>query len=233
MRLRSRPADEQGHASMFLLVGMAIALLAVTLLFMRLGHAHGLRTDSQNAADAAAMAAAGQAADKAANDLASNVIPYGALYNASAGRERAEEYARDNGAVLEDIRASDDGTGSTGNIVRAEVRSAQCQRELEEHGDRHWNDTVCEGDEEEEEEPLHNGNAEAIAEVVLPDCSYITSQGENATIIGVECDGETIQSYAHARQLIDVELADEEGQYIYKPFSWLDDQDDEDEEATP
>ncbi|WP_393916497.1 pilus assembly protein TadG-related protein [Halostreptopolyspora alba] len=208
---------------MLLLVGLALALLAVTLLFMRLGQAHGLRTESQNAADAAALAAAGQAADEAARDIANYVIPYSSLHDPATARTRAEEYARDNGAVLEDIRASDDNTGNTGNIVRVEVRSAQCQRELEEHGDRHWNDTVCDGTEDEEDEPLHTGNADAIAEVVIPDCSYIVSDGEDVSIIGIRCDGETVQSYTHARRLIEVELTDEEGQYIYKPLSWTED----------
>ncbi|MDA8372077.1 MAG: pilus assembly protein TadG-related protein [Nocardiopsaceae bacterium] len=216
-----RKADEQGQASLFLLVGLSVALLAIVLLYMRLGNANDLRDRAQNAADAAALAAAGQAADNAAQKLAEHKLPYGNLYNPVAGRTRAEEYAKSNGAVLADIRASDNDIGTTGDIVRVEVRSAQCQRELEEDGGRHWNDSLCDGTEGEKDIPVHIGNADAIAKVDLPDCAYIFSPDpDDLSIIGVRCGGQTIQGFAHARRLIDVHLTGKEGKYLYEPSSW-------------
>lgn len=228
---RPKHSDEQGQASLFLLVGISLALISLTVLYIRLGNANDLRSRAQQAADAAVLAAAGQAADDAARTLANNQLPYGGIYNPGAARERAEEYARSNGAVLDNIRASDNGTGNTGNIVRVEVRSARCQRELEEDGSRHWNDSACNGTENEEDEdaPLHFGNADAIAEVTVPDCGYIFHPDpENFSIVGIRCGGEVIQSYEHARRLIEVELTNEEGKYIYKPLSWDNDDDNED-----
>ncbi|WP_270679904.1 hypothetical protein [Nocardiopsis suaedae] len=198
--------------------------MATTLLYMRLGNAHDFRTRAQQAADASALAAAGQAADNAARQLSSLNLP-GALYNPAAARERAENYAIRNGASLEDIRASDNGTGRTGNIVRVEVSTQQCQRELEPDEERHWNDTLCDGTESEDPEqkdrPLHFGNADAIAQVDLPECGYIFDPDpESFRIIGIRCDGEVIQSFVHARNMIDVSLVGKEGDYIYKPSSW-------------
>ncbi|MBB6170658.1 hypothetical protein HNR23_000718 [Nocardiopsis mwathae] len=220
MVFKSAKPDEQGQASLFLLVALSLALLSLTVLYVRLGFANDLRNRAQQAADAAALAAAGQAADDAARTLANHRLPYGGLYSPAGGRERAESYAKANGSILEDIRASDNGTGNTGNIIRVEVRSAQCQRELEEGGSRHWNDSPCDGTESEEGDgiSLHSGNADAIAEVTVPDCSYIFHPDiENFSIIGVSCNGQSIRGYEHARRMIEVKLTNKEGKYLYKP----------------
>lgn len=234
MRLvyRSPSADEQGQASLLLLVSLMLSLLALMLLFIRLGDANQLRSRAQTAADAAALAAVTVARDNAAAMLARRQIPYYRLYDPARGRAQAEKYAQKNGAILEDIRASDNHMGQVGNFVRVEIRGANCRKELLEDRSRGWSDSVCDGTEPEDEEGLvHIGNAAAIAEMVIPNCNYIF--GINHQIIGVSCEGQIIQSEQHARQLIDIRLVSKEGQYLYKPFGVPSLEDGEEEESQP
>ncbi|GAA1768237.1 hypothetical protein GCM10009834_27770 [Streptomonospora arabica] len=198
-----------------MLIGLTISLIAILLLFVRVGNANNLRSDAQTAADASALAAAGVARDNAAEKLANDEIPYSRLYDPAEGRTAAEHYAQQNGATVERIRASDDSQGNLGNIVRVEIQTTECQRELQEDGSRHWSDTACADSDDPDADTSHSGNAAAIAEVVVPDCEYTFGGTE---IVGLTCEGERVQSFAHAQQLIDVRLTDSEGQYIYKPL---------------
>ncbi|MBV2363237.1 pilus assembly protein TadG-related protein [Streptomonospora nanhaiensis] len=208
-RLRS---SDSGQANLYLLVGLTLSLIAIMLLFVRLGNANDLRTQSQTAADAAALAAAGVAREQAAQELAEGNMPYSRLYDPAEGRSRAEQYAQVNGAILDDIRASDDSQGNLGNIVRVEVRSAECQAELEQDRTRHWANIDCGTP---DHDANHTGNAAAIAEVVIPECEYGITGTE---IGGLICDGVRITEINQARRAIDVRLTNSEGQYIYKPI---------------
>lgn len=215
---------------MFLLVGLTLSLLALTLLFIRLGDAHQWRSRTQTAADAAALAAVAVARDNTAEKLAQHRIPYFRLYEPARGRAQAEKYAQRNNAILDDIRVSDNSMGQLGNFVRVEVRGANCRKELQEDRSRGWSDTVCD-DIDTERGHRQTGNASAIAEMVMPDCDYVF--GADYRIVGVKCEGEVIQSVQHARRLIDVRLVTKEGQYLYKPLGVADPEPDEDETPTP
>ncbi|MDT0304116.1 pilus assembly protein TadG-related protein [Streptomonospora wellingtoniae] len=206
---------DSGQANLFMLIGLTISLIAILLLFVRVGNANNLRSDAQTAADASALAAAGVARDHAARALADDEIPYSRLYDPAEGRTAAEHYAAQNGATVEQIRASDDSQGNVGNIVRVEIQTKSCQRELQKDGSRHWSDAACTESDDPDAETSHSGNASAIAEVVMPECEYAFGGSE---IVGLTCDGEQVQGFAHAQQLIDVRLTDSEGKYIYKPL---------------
>lgn len=200
--------DDQGQASVLLLFGLTLAMLALTMLFVRVGGANDLRSQAQTAADAAALAAASALQDEAAEDLAGGIFPM-PVYDEDAATERAEEYARANDAVLTDIRASDNTMGRNGNIIRVEVRGALCQQELEEDaGGKGWNDVACDG--EEEDVDTVTGNASAIAIVHPPHGCDRDGQGLN-------CDGSAIDDVSGARSLVDVNLVDEEGEYTFDP----------------
>ncbi|MFD0773121.1 pilus assembly protein TadG-related protein [Streptomonospora algeriensis] len=211
--LASRNSDH-GQANLFMLVGLTLSLIAALVLFVRLGNANTLRSDAQTAADSAALSAAGVARDNAARSLANGDMPYSRLYDPAEGRATAERYAQRNGATLERIRASDDNQGNLGNIVRVEIQTLDCQRELQQDDTRNWAYTACTEDNTPDRDSNHFGNAAAIAEVKIPDCDYIIG---DVDIIGLTCDGQRVESFTHAQQLIDVRLTDSEGQYIYKP----------------
>ncbi len=198
---------DDGQANILLLFGLTLALLALTLLFVRIGAANDSRSQTQTAADAAALAAVSALQEQAAQDIVDGVYPM-PWFDEDVAEKRAEEYARANGAVLTDLRASDNVMGRNGNIVRVEVRDAICQKELEEDGSRHWNDVVCDGAEDETDTVV--GNASAIAIVRIPhQCGR-----DGGDLV---CDGGPVTGAADAKRLIDVHLIDQEGRYRFDP----------------
>lgn len=199
--------DDSGQAGILLLFGLTLAMLALTVLFIRVGAANDMRSQAQTAADAAALAAVSAIQDSAAEDLVNGVFPL-PIFDEEAAEARAEEYARANGAVLTDLRASDNSLGRNGNIVRVEVRGALCQKELEEDGSRAWNDVVCDGDEDDTATTV--GNASAIAIVHGP--TQCQNEGN-----GFACGGTVINDVGTARNMIDVNLVDQEGEYAFNP----------------
>ncbi|MCY9782486.1 pilus assembly protein TadG-related protein [Nocardiopsis sp. EMB25] len=199
--------DDHGQANILLIFGLTLALLALTVLFVRVGAANDSRSQTQTAADAAALAAASALQDKAAEELLAGEYPL-PWFDEEVAQARADEYARANGAVLTDIRASDNSMGRSGNIIRVEVRGAICQRELEEDASRAWNDVVCDGSEEETDTTV--GNASAIAIVEPP---YECSRGDGR----VSCGENDLDDLDAARALIDVHLIDQEGRYRFDP----------------
>ncbi|WP_143832836.1 MULTISPECIES: pilus assembly protein TadG-related protein [Nocardiopsis] len=206
-RRRLTGRDDDGQANILLLFGLTLALLALTLLFVRVGAANDSRSQVQTAADAAALAAVSALQEQAARDIVNDVYPM-PWFDEEVAEKRAEEYARANGAVLTDIRASDNVMGRSGNIVRVEVRGAVCQKELEEDGSRPWNDVVCDGTEDDVDTVV--GNAAAIAIVRIPHpCGR---DGD-----GLVCDGGPVTEVADAKRLIDVHLVDQEGRYVFDP----------------
>ncbi|ASU85027.1 hypothetical protein CDO52_21495 [Nocardiopsis gilva YIM 90087] len=221
MILRSprRPTGEEGQATLFLLLGLSFSILAIMLLFVRLGNANDLRSQAQTAADASALAAVADTQDRMAKELAAGNIVHFSSWNKETSEAAADKYARQNKAVVTDIRASDNMYGWTGNHVRVTVRGAQCQRELEEDRSRHWNDTICQGDEEEKEIDTFSGEAAAIARIDSPtNCSMAPGTWDKGR---VQCDGKVIRSEADARSVINVQLVDQEGRWLYQGFSMV------------
>lgn len=211
-RLAARRGDA-GQASMFVLLGLAFSMLAVMLLFVRLGNANDLRSQAQTAADAAALAAVGDTQQRVIDALVSGSIMYYSSWNPATGEAAAEEYARENHAVITDLRASDNIYGFSGNHVRVTVRGAQCQRELEENRTRDWADTPCRGNEDEEDIPTFSGTAEAIARIDVPTCSPVNGEFDAPR---VQCGGKVIYNERDARSVVDVQLVDQEGTYLWE-----------------
>ncbi|MEU0491747.1 pilus assembly protein TadG-related protein [Nocardiopsis sp. NPDC006139] len=196
---------DDGQANILLLFGLTLALLALTLLFVRVGAAGDQRSRVQTAADAAALAAVSALQESAAEDLVEGRFPM-PLFDEEVARERAEEYARANDAVVTDLRASDNVMGRNGNIVRVEVRGAICQKELEEDGSRHWGDVTCDG---EEDGSTRVGTAAAIAIAEFPECGRDDG--------GIYCSGAEVTSLDQARRVVSVHLVDQEGRYEFDP----------------
>ncbi|WP_046471414.1 pilus assembly protein TadG-related protein [Allosalinactinospora lopnorensis] len=233
--LTSRNADEQGQASLFLLVGLTLSLLALTLLFVRLGEVNDMRTSTQSAADAAALAAVGDIQHRAARAIADGNLPWGVGWQRASGKSAAEDYAEENNSKLTDIRASDNRQGQIGNIVRVEVQGNDCQRELQDDSSVHWNDRECPDQEEQkeaeergEEIPVATGNADAIAEVKLPECQQREILDVFGVAIGsyIACRPESsngaysrIWTYGQAKEMTEVNLVDREGQWIFSELT--------------
>lgn len=200
---------DDGQASILLIFGMVIALLSLTVLFVRVGAANDQRSQAQTAADAAALAAVGALRDHAARQLADGVFPM-PRYDEEIARDRAEAYARENGAVLTDIQASDNVMGRSGNIVRVEVRGALCQKELEPDGSRDWNDIVCDGEDDSGSTAVGNASAIAIIEM---------GSGCGRQDMELTCDGASVDDVDQASGYFDVYLIDRVGEYAFDPNS--------------
>ncbi|WP_431868663.1 pilus assembly protein TadG-related protein [Nocardiopsis eucommiae] len=206
-RLQGRRDD--GQANVLLLFGLTLSLLALTVLFVRVGAANDMRSQAQTAADASVLAAVAGLRDHAARQLSDGVHPM-PRYDEEIARSRAETYARNNGGVLTDIRASDNAMGRFGNIVRVEVRGALCQKELTEDGSRAWNDVVCDG--EEDASGSFEGTAAAIAIIDLSaECGRESD--------GLVCGGQDVTDQDQAREFFDVHLIDQEGRFKFDPNS--------------
>lgn len=235
--LTSRIADEQGQASLFLLVGVTLSLFALAVLFFRLGDANEMRTTTQSAADAAALAAVGDIEDRAAKLVVNQEqLPFGVGWQKSSGNPAAEQYAEQNNAELTNIRASDNEMGMTGNIVRVEVAGNRCQRELADDGSVSWNHRDCPSKKEIEEAekrgetiPTQKGNAAAIAKVTLPECRMEQWPPDGVPVVldrwvscrkaGSGSSFERVWTINQFKNLSEAKLVDQEGTWIYSELT--------------
>lgn len=217
---RGNAADDEGQATLFLVIGLMFSLLAVMSLFVRLGTANDLRSQAQTAADSAALAAAGNTQDRMAKALAGGAALHFSSWNEDSGETAADRYAKKNRAVVTDVRASDNMYGFSGNHIRVVVRGAQCQRELEEDRSRNWGDTTCDGTEKKQKIETFSGEAAAVARVDAPNCS-LRKVSPYSEEVRPFCAGKWIYNVADARSVIRVKLVDEEGKYLFDPTGGL------------
>jgi putative Flp pilus-assembly TadE/G-like protein len=220
MRSRKRRQDE-GAATTILVVGMALVMVAATLIFSRVGNANDLRTQAQNAADAAALAAAAEIRDRGAAEIVAGRIPQGILFGQTS-HEAARTYATANDAVVDDVHP----TGFFGYTVKVDVHTDRCQTRME--PGRPLSDIPCKTPEDFKNG--RSGTATAIAKVTFPFCVIRGGTGEgnkeedpkfDPPPLGVFCNGEQIIGFGLARKLFTVRLVDEEDPMRFDPAALL------------
>lgn len=114
-----RRSSDAGQATTLLLVGMVVVVLAITMLFIRIGHANDLRTRARQAADAAALAAVTSARDQAIGMIVNqNIAPMFVQISSDAENE-ARYYAIRNHAVVTNYQ-------SGGMAAKVSVRTQEC-----------------------------------------------------------------------------------------------------------
>lgn len=122
-----RAEQDRGGATIVLVVGMTLVLVAATMLIARLAFSSDLRGRAQVAADAAALAAVQPLREYALELALAGVDPRGAAFwdvGEDAARERAARYAGLNGAVLAGpVRLS----GLRGRTARVSVATRDCK----------------------------------------------------------------------------------------------------------
>lgn len=121
MRTRNH-ASENGQATMILLCCMIIAVVAITMLLARIGHADDLRTQAKQASDAAALAAASTLRTSLAVDLQSGTLSYMYVIDSGSGKTAAQDFAERNHAVLTDYE-------SAAGAVKVSVRGRRCMKD--------------------------------------------------------------------------------------------------------
>ncbi|HEY0540220.1 MAG TPA: pilus assembly protein TadG-related protein [Actinoallomurus sp.] len=122
---------DKGAATMILVVGTALVLVAATMLLSRIGQADDLRTRAQSAADSAALGAEEALREHAVDQALEGVDPRDVAYWSVDGADEAatraaERYASLNSARLTGkVRLS----GALGRTARADVVTRDCRPE--------------------------------------------------------------------------------------------------------
>lgn len=218
MRSAKRRGDE-GAATTILVVGMALVLVAATMMLMRIAHANDLRTQAQDAADAAALAAASEIRDRGAAEIVAGRIPQGILFG-EATRGAAEHYAEANDAAVDHVHAS----GFFGYTVKVDVHTNRCQTTME--PGRPLSRIPCKT--QQDFDKGRRGTATAIARVTFPFCvlrglddGHEHGPDFDPPSLGVFCDGQHISGFGLARHLFTVRLVDKEDPLTFDPAVFL------------
>lgn len=170
----SRAGGREEGQVLPLLLTAVIAIVAMTMLIMQVGRAGLLRTQSQTAADAAALAAMEAIRDDWRAGLAAGHLPFHGYEDyTDIAREAAADYARRNGGELADFDF-DSGFGRYAVTVR--TRSAERQR----------------GDLEEVED--ERATATAHASLTAPNCFLSPDPGPPPQTV-LTCAGDMVASW--------------------------------------
>ncbi|HEU0192632.1 MAG TPA: hypothetical protein VH912_21180 [Streptosporangiaceae bacterium] len=196
-----RAARDRGAATIVVVMGLALGLVAMTVLLSRIAHANDLRTQAQSGADAAALGAVAEIRDRAARTVLGGQLPDGIVY-LDKSAESARRYAQLNETTATSVVPS----GFYGHTVKVEVRSDRCQTKYEPN--QPFGRIPCrQGDRD-----VQRGTAVAYASVTFPTCMY--------TATGVECDGRTATTMDAARDLFEVRLVDKADAQPFVPGSF-------------
>lgn len=174
----NRAGDREEGQVLPLLLTAVIAIVAMTMLIMQVGRAGLLRTQSQTAADAAALAAMEAIRDDWRAGLAAGLLPFHGYEDyTDTAREAAADYARRNSAELTDF----DFTGGFNRYaVTVRTRSAEKQGgDLEEVDDK-------------------RATATAHAALTAPDCDIqpAPQSAGPVPLTGLWCAGDLAASWA-------------------------------------
>lgn len=194
---------ECGQATTLLLVGMVVAILAVTMLLMRIGHANDLRTRARQAADAAALAAVTSARNQAIAMIINQRIAPLFVQVSSDAENDAREYARRNLAVVTNYQ-------SGGMAAKVSVRTRQCIKSEKDGGKFSAEDPCVRGDDDKDQtnkDGARTATATSAAVLDMPTCltEYYPEGGQY-----VECEGNNVTgwSWPNLADLFKVHLSD-------------------------
>ena len=176
--LSRRKTDEEGQATLLLLVGMVIAILAVTMLLVRIGHANDLRTQAREASDAAALAAVSTVRDQAAGMIKENVAPVFVQIGGD-GETAAKSYAERNHSVVTKYQGA-------GAAALVSVRTRECMS-TEKGGGKFSAEQPCvrtdTNDDQKNKKGQRSATATSAAMVDMPSCFNEPVYGVNHALI--------------------------------------------------
>lgn len=161
---RDHAADD-GQATTILLCCMVVAVLAITMLLMRIGHADDLRTRARQASDAAALAASSTVRDRAIAMIKTERIAPSYVVIAQDGEQAASDYAHRNGSVVTDYQGG-------GTSAKVTVRTQECIQK-ETGGAKYQAEKPCvrtDTDKGQDQNGERSATASSAAAVDLPPC---------------------------------------------------------------
>lgn len=179
---------------MLLLIGMCVALLAITALLMRIGHANDLRTKARQAADAAALAAVTTVRDHAISMIRNeNIAPAFLLIDGTSGRTSADQYAQENKSLVTEFE-------SGGLAAKVTVRTRECLNK-EEGGGKYSLESLCvraDSDKVQDRKGQRSATATSAAEIKMPLCLNQPYPPPSNQWY-VECDGQDTRILSDAQ----------------------------------
>lgn len=184
-----RTGDEKGQATIILLMMLVVGMVAMTVLFLRIGHANFMRSNAKEAADASALAAASAVRDRAISSLQAEAIP-GPLFPDESSRAAAKQYAAANNAKVVDYQA-----GEFTPDVMVEVESLDCVYKNQQpyHGSK----TCPQNPNKQTEKKLKRATATSVASVEFPSCAQIFN--EKGVFLFLKCNGQSIAGLSRAQ----------------------------------
>lgn len=191
---------------------MVVAVLAITMLLMRIGHANDLRTRARQASDAAALAAVSTVRDQAVAMISNEKIAPMYVPITQTAETAASDYARRNGSVVTDYE-------SGGISAKVSVRTRECMHH-EKGGAKLKAEKPCvrtDTDKSQREKGDRTATATSAATLDLPSCAtqYYPSGGQYVSCNGVDV---TYWSWSKLASLFDVHLSDSFNPSIALPF---------------
>lgn len=196
---RGAASGEEGQAVLILLAGMMLAILAMTVLIVRIGHANDLRSKAKHAADAAALAGASRVRDKAMDDIFAGYLTYWLMPPASS-EKAAEDYAKRNGAIVTQYEAA------MGPAVQVTVRTADCQKVEKSPG--YHVEPSCRRTDDSKKQTTKNkeksATATSSAAISLPNCRriYSTLPHGKSYWSGIDCGNLQVISRSRSGKII-------------------------------
>jgi cell wall-associated NlpC family hydrolase len=210
--------NDKGAATTILVIGMALMLVAGTLILNRVAHANDLRTKAQSAADAAALAAEEPLRKQAVDFMLGGIDPTGVGYWIFGGAigtptREAKKYANLNDG---DLTTKVHLTGLLGHTAKADVATKQCQ--LVEKSDGPKAAGCVDKNGRTEKGTGRKGTASAIARLDLPTCGYVFMPGTGDPAgsplpMRLDCDGVQVWpggDRAQVSRLAHIRLVDKE-----------------------
>jgi hypothetical protein len=180
--LGKKPADA-GQATIMLMLMIVVGLVALTIMFVRVGHADFMRSNAKEAADAAALAGASAVRDRSIASLERLAIP-GPLFPDDSSRAAADKYAQINSARLTKYEG-----GIFSSDVMVTVASDDCVYKNQEPFQQ--TKQCPRNPDDQTKKLLKHASATSVATVEYPLCSPVYSRW-HGYVIDLICDGKHV-----------------------------------------
>lgn len=159
---------------------MVLAILAVTMLLVRIGHADDLRTQAGEASDAAALAAVSTVRDQAAGMIYHEHVAPAFVQIGDSGRTAANDYATQNHSVVTKYQGA-------GNGALVSVRTQECIAS-EQGGGKYAAEQPClrtdDNGEQKNKQGQRSATATSAAIVDMPSCYNEPIIGWHRQLVG-------------------------------------------------
>lgn len=203
MRAAGKASKDAGQATIMLMMMIVVGLVALTIMFVRVGHADFMRSNAKEAADSAALAGASAIRDRGIAELKALAIP-GPLFPDGSSKAAAKRYAEINNSTLTKYEG-----GVFTSDVMVTVESDDCVYKNQQPFKQ--TKQCPPNPDKKTQKLLKRASATSVATVDWPVCSPVYDP-ETGHVINLTCNGKSIldiiDSFPDLANLFDVHLKD-------------------------